>query len=39
MKVKDVMATLWLEMSKLAAMVKVMMMALDNSSQKGGASE
>ena len=38
-EVNDVVATLWLEMSELATIVKVMMMALGNNSQEGGASE
>ena len=38
-EVKDVVATLREEMSELAATVKVMMMALGNRSQEGGASE
>ena len=38
-EVKDVMASLWLKMSKLVTIVKVMMMALGNSSQEGGASK
>ena len=39
MEVKDVVVTLWLEMSKLATTIKVMMMALGNSSQEGDASK
>ena len=31
------MVTLWLEMSELEAIMKVMMMAMGNSSQEGGA--
>ena len=39
MEVKNVVAALWLEMSELANIVKVMMMAMCNSSQEGGASK
>ena len=39
MDVMDVMAILWLEMSELDTMVKVMIMALGNSSQEGSALE
>ena len=38
-EVKDVVATLQLEISKLATTIKVMMMALGNNSQEGSASE
>ena len=38
-EVKDVVATLRLEMSELTTIVKVMMMTLGNSSQKGSALE
>ena len=38
-EVKDVVATLQLEMSEMATIVKVMILALGNSSQEGGASE
>ena len=39
MEVKDVVATLRIEMGELVAMVKVMTLALGNSSQEGGASK
>ena len=38
-EVKDVVAALWLEMSEMVATVKVMMLALGNSSQEGDASK
>ena len=38
-EMKDVMVALQLEMSELATIVKVMMMAMGNNSQEGGASE
>ena len=36
---KDVMTTLQLEISKLATIIKIMIMAIGNSSQESGASE
>ena len=36
-ELKDVVVALWLEISDLVAMVKVIMMAMGNSLQEGGA--